>query len=223
MCCIVHGVAEGQTPLTDFHLTASLISAVNSQEELCSTQRLRDPGSKELCHFLHVAFPKVTLVSTSSRQMLGRRKQGVHTGGFYEPALEVASLTSTLNPVACTQHMVPPNCEGCKELPSSRMPGRKRDRLGQPPALLSRLYGGQMAQSMGRAHSQQPCVALLRTSASSAACAGFASLVCITPWCAAASCLVAKSCPALCDLMNCSMSGSSVLHCLPEFAETHVH
>ena len=88
--------------------------------------------------------------------MLGRRKQGVHTGGFYEPALEVASLTSTLNSVACTQHMVPPNCEGCEELSSSHMPGRKRDRLGQPPALLSRLYREQMAQSMGRVHGQQP-------------------------------------------------------------------
>ena len=155
--------------------------------------------------------------------MLGRRKQGVHTGGFYEPALEVASLTSTLNSVACTQHMVPPNCEGCEDLSSSHMPGRKRDRLGQPPALLSRLYGEQMAQSMWRVHGQQPSVALLRTSASSTACAGFALLVCITPWCASSSCSVAKSCPALCDLTNCSKSGSSVLRCLLEFAETHVH
>ena len=30
--------------------------------------------------------------------------------------------------------------------------------------------------------------------------------------------LVTKLCPTLCDLMDCSMPGSSVLHCLPEFA-----
>ena len=34
---------------------------------------------------------------------------------------------------------------------------------------------------------------------------------------------VAKSCPTLWDSMNCSMLGSSVLHCLPELAQTHVH
>jgi len=34
---------------------------------------------------------------------------------------------------------------------------------------------------------------------------------------------VAKSCPTLCNLMDCSMPGSSVLHYLPEFAQTHVH
>ena len=36
-------------------------------------------------------------------------------------------------------------------------------------------------------------------------------------------CLVAESCPTLCDPMNCSMSGSPVLHHLAEFAQTHVH
>ena len=30
-------------------------------------------------------------------------------------------------------------------------------------------------------------------------------------------------CPALCDPMDCSTSGFPVLHCLPEFAQTHVH
>ena len=39
----------------------------------------------------------------------------------------------------------------------------------------------------------------------------------------ASCCSVAKSCPALCDLVDCSMPGSSVLHYLPEFAQTHVH
>ena len=34
---------------------------------------------------------------------------------------------------------------------------------------------------------------------------------------------VTKSCLILCDLMNCSSSGFPVLHCLPEFAQTHVH
>ena len=36
-------------------------------------------------------------------------------------------------------------------------------------------------------------------------------------------CSVAKSCPALCNLVDCRMPGSSVLHHLPEFAQIHVH
>ena len=36
-------------------------------------------------------------------------------------------------------------------------------------------------------------------------------------------CSVATSCPTLCDSMNCSTPGSSVLHCLPELAQIHVH
>ena len=35
-------------------------------------------------------------------------------------------------------------------------------------------------------------------------------------------CLVAKLCLTLYDPMNCSMPGFPVLHCLPEFAQTHV-
>ena len=43
-------------------------------------------------------------------------------------------------------------------------------------------------------------------------------------WLALGLCsLVAKSCPALCDPMDCSTSGLPVLHYLPEFAQTHVH
>ena len=34
---------------------------------------------------------------------------------------------------------------------------------------------------------------------------------------------VSKSCPALCDPMDCSMPGFSVLHHLLELAQTHVH
>ena len=34
---------------------------------------------------------------------------------------------------------------------------------------------------------------------------------------------VAQSCLTLCYPMDCSMPGFSVLHCLPEFAQTHVH
>ena len=34
---------------------------------------------------------------------------------------------------------------------------------------------------------------------------------------------VAQSLPTLCDLMDCSMPGSSVLYYLPEFAQIHVH
>ena len=34
---------------------------------------------------------------------------------------------------------------------------------------------------------------------------------------------VAQSCPTLCDPVNCSMPGFPVLHCLLEFAHTHVH
>ena len=37
-------------------------------------------------------------------------------------------------------------------------------------------------------------------------------------------CSVTQSCPALCDPMDCSMSGfPSLLHHLLEFAQTHVH
>ena len=36
-------------------------------------------------------------------------------------------------------------------------------------------------------------------------------------------CSVAQSCLTLCDPMDCSTSGFPVLHCLPEFAKTHVH
>ena len=34
---------------------------------------------------------------------------------------------------------------------------------------------------------------------------------------------VTKSCPTLCDPMDCSTPGFPVLHYLPEFAQTHVH
>ena len=36
-------------------------------------------------------------------------------------------------------------------------------------------------------------------------------------------CSVIKSCPTLCDPMNCSMPGFPVLHYLTEYAQTHVH
>jgi len=36
-------------------------------------------------------------------------------------------------------------------------------------------------------------------------------------------CSVAKSCPTLCDPMDCSTPGFPVLHYLPEFTQTHVH
>ena len=36
-------------------------------------------------------------------------------------------------------------------------------------------------------------------------------------------CSVAKLFPNLCDFMDCSTPGSSVLHCLLEFAHIHVH
>ena len=36
-------------------------------------------------------------------------------------------------------------------------------------------------------------------------------------------CSIAKSCPTLCDPMNCSTPGFPIIHYLPEFAETHVH
>ena len=36
-------------------------------------------------------------------------------------------------------------------------------------------------------------------------------------------CSVVKSCPTVCDLMDCSTPGFSVLHHLLEFVQTHVH
>ena len=35
--------------------------------------------------------------------------------------------------------------------------------------------------------------------------------------------MVTQSCPTLCDLMDCSMSGFPVLHYLLHFAQTHIH
>ena len=35
--------------------------------------------------------------------------------------------------------------------------------------------------------------------------------------------LLANLCPTLCDPMDCSTPGFPVLHCLPEFAQIHVH
>ena len=37
------------------------------------------------------------------------------------------------------------------------------------------------------------------------------------------SCLVTQTCLTLCDLVDCSTPGFSVLHHLPKFAQTHVH
>ena len=42
-------------------------------------------------------------------------------------------------------------------------------------------------------------------------------------WAAVHCCSVAKSCLTLCDPMDCSMTGFSVLHYFPEFDQTHVH
>ena len=36
-------------------------------------------------------------------------------------------------------------------------------------------------------------------------------------------CLVIKSCLIFCGLMDCSMPGFSICHCLLEFVQTHVH
>ena len=36
-------------------------------------------------------------------------------------------------------------------------------------------------------------------------------------------CSVAKSCPTLCDPIDCSTPGFPVLHYLPKFAQIHVH
>ena len=40
---------------------------------------------------------------------------------------------------------------------------------------------------------------------------------------ACCSCWVTKSCPTVCEPMDCSTLGFPVLPCLPEFAQTHVH
>ena len=42
-------------------------------------------------------------------------------------------------------------------------------------------------------------------------------------WKAGFNCSVAKSCLTLCGPLDCSTPSSTVLHCLPEFAQTHVH
>ena len=52
---------------------------------------------------------------------------------------------------------------------------------------------------------------------------GHVSLEAQFPQCKMSCCSVAKSCPTLCGPIDCSTSGSSPLHYLPEFAQTHVH
>ena len=42
-------------------------------------------------------------------------------------------------------------------------------------------------------------------------------------YCHNSCCSVAKSCPTLCNPMDCNTPGFSVLHCLLELAQTHVH
>ena len=42
-------------------------------------------------------------------------------------------------------------------------------------------------------------------------------------WLLTFCCPVTKTCPTLCDPMDCSAPGFPVLHHLPEFAQTHVH
>ena len=41
--------------------------------------------------------------------------------------------------------------------------------------------------------------------------------------CCCCYCSITKPCLTICDLMDCSMPGSSVLHSLPEFAQICVH
>ena len=48
-------------------------------------------------------------------------------------------------------------------------------------------------------------------------------LVCCLFLCCCSCCSVTKPCQTPCDRMNCSMPVFSVLHYLPEFAQTHVH
>ena len=43
----------------------------------------------------------------------------------------------------------------------------------------------------------------------------------VWPWCCC--CSAPKSCPTLCDPMDCSTPGFTTLHYLLEFAQTHVH
>ena len=45
----------------------------------------------------------------------------------------------------------------------------------------------------------------------------------LTNFCICCCCSVTKSCPTLCDPMDCSMPGLPVLLYLPELAQTHVH
>ena len=47
---------------------------------------------------------------------------------------------------------------------------------------------------------------------------------CYTTWISYCFCCsFAQSCPTLCNPMNCSSPAFLVVHCLPEFAQTHVH
>ena len=54
-------------------------------------------------------------------------------------------------------------------------------------------------------------------------CHNFSNLQQNTPHGFCCCCSVAKSCPTLCDAMDCSTPGFPALHHLPEVAQTHVH
>ena len=43
------------------------------------------------------------------------------------------------------------------------------------------------------------------------------------PWLSRCCCSITKSCPTLCDPMDCGTPGFPVLHYLSEFAQTHIH
>ena len=42
-------------------------------------------------------------------------------------------------------------------------------------------------------------------------------------YCVYCCCSAVQSCPTLCHTIECSMPGPSVPHCLPKFAQVHVH
>ena len=54
-------------------------------------------------------------------------------------------------------------------------------------------------------------------------CLPIIHLLCTSAFLPRSCCSAAKLCPTLCDPMDCSTPGSSVLHYLPEFAQIHVH
>ena len=120
-----------------------------------------------------------------------------HKDAVWPPLLFDAELTPRSG--AASAYPGDALCSLCLLIPGAcRSPASSRDPLAHSPCVhLLLVWGWEYWQ----------CISLTMTS--------------LLPRCCC--CSIAKSCPTLCNPMNCSTQGFSVLHYLLEFAQAHVH